>query len=171
MTEEALSRHQIALDLLAPEAGERLLEIGPGTAAAAELLLARVPDAHLTLVDRSATAVARIGLRLAEALAAQRVTLLEAELADLPVDDAAVTGAYGINVNAFWTSMALGELSELVRVLSPGGRLVLVYGDVPDPARLPAIAATVAANLMSVGLDVEVQRVEHGVAALLARRP
>jgi ubiquinone/menaquinone biosynthesis C-methylase UbiE len=115
---------------LEPKAGERILEIGPGTGyyslPVAEWLS---PDGHLQLIDIQREMLDHTMLR-ADQCGLENIT---AELGDaqaLPYPENAFEAAYLITV--------LGEipdqdraLRELRRVLRPGGRLVVgeLFGD------------------------------------------
>lgn len=58
---------------LAP--GMRILEVGCGPGAAAREILRRVPDGHVTAIDRSAKAIAQARAASAEQLASGRLAL------------------------------------------------------------------------------------------------
>ncbi len=171
--EPSENRHRFAVDLLAAPAGATVLEFGAGTGAGSAQVLANDPAARVVVVDRSATAVARIGLRLADELAEGRVTLLDVELAALELPEGSVDAAFGVNVNAFWMTMALRESAALMRALAPGAPLVVAYGADPtgSPTRARATLASVAANLTSGGFLVEREVVAAEGSAVVARRP
>jgi ubiquinone/menaquinone biosynthesis C-methylase UbiE len=117
-------------EVLEPTAGERILEVGPGTGYYALAVAEWIgPDGGLTVLD-----VQQEYLDHTMAAAAERGMDIESVLADatsLPLPDASFDAAYLVTV--------LGEvpdqdaaLRELRRVLKPGGRVV--FGETPlDP--------------------------------------
>ena len=143
-------RITFAVELLDPRPGQRLLEIGCGPGVAAALVCDRIaPAGHLLAVDRSAAAVTRTAKRNAGHVAAGRLTVLNAALADL--DDhhlprGGLDAALAVDVNLFWTRRRPAELAALAGALRPGGRLLVCYGDGPtDPGRVTgAVAAALA---------------------------
>ncbi|KZE93305.1 Ubiquinone/menaquinone biosynthesis C-methyltransferase UbiE [Agromyces sp. NDB4Y10] len=126
-----------AVDVLAPQPGERVLDIGSGTGASVGLLLERLAATDATgrppvvAIDRSATAVARIRERVADAAASVEVVLTP--LATLDASLGPFDAAFGVNVNVFWTSAAVAELRALAAAVRPGGRLLIAYGIGPVP--------------------------------------
>lgn len=168
-----------AVEHLAPQPGERVLDIGSGTGASVELLLeqlGRTDASHATrpaivAIDRSAKAVERIRQRVAPAVADGTVDLRVSDLAGLDPAVGPVDAAIAVNVNVFWTSDAAAELDALKRVLAPGGRLLLAYGDGPAPGmdrrHLDQVEASVAASpafVVSRRLDGD-----HGSAIVAVR--
>lgn len=106
-----------AIALLAVAAHEQVLEIGPGNAAfAAELLRAR--GSHYLGIDVSAQMV---------------------EAAQQALDDACIDAALAVNTLYFWEDPGIA-LAELARVLRPGGRLCLAFGDAGFMRTLPFTA-------------------------------
>jgi ubiquinone/menaquinone biosynthesis C-methylase UbiE len=124
---------------LGPDA--RVLEIGGGPGAAAELVCRRLRHGFLLGIDRSAVAIERSTRRNQACVDAGRLELRLCALADLEVPDASFDVAFSINVNLFWTGPAQRELALLHRMLRPGGRLHVQYG--PAPGNLSAALATV----------------------------
>lgn len=111
-------------DALAPEPGERLLEVGPGTGfytlPVAEWL---GPSGRLDVVDVQ-QAMLDHTLRAASKRGVENVAAAQADARTLPFADATFDGAFLVTV--------LGEipdqdaaLRELHRVVRPGGRLVV----------------------------------------------
>ena len=118
-------------EALGPVAGQRLLEVGPGTGYYAVDIAERLGEAgHLDLLDlqremldHTLREADRRGLR-------DRMTATQGDAQALPYPDAAFDGAYIV--------LALGEvpdqvaaLRELARVVRPGGRVVVgeLFGD------------------------------------------
>ncbi|OCC25560.1 methyltransferase type 11 [Croceicoccus estronivorus] len=109
---------RLAIDLLRPMEGERILDAGCGTGSAMAEVLRRAP-CQLTGVDISATMLAAAAAKLGAA-----ATLCRAEMPDLPFPDEAFDAVLALNVLYFCDPD--GQMVvNLRRVLRPGGRLIV----------------------------------------------
>ena len=166
----APERIRWAVELLAPGPGESLLEVGCGPGVAAELVCARLTTGHLLAVDRSPTAVARTTTRNAAHVAAGRLTVRQATLADPGVPGGTVDAAYTINVNVFWTDPRGPAVATLAGTLRPGGRLLILYG-AGGPTTGARVTDPIAAAMTAAGLaDVAVLSDPAGIG-VTGRRP
>jgi ubiquinone/menaquinone biosynthesis C-methylase UbiE len=142
------------LGLLAPEPGERLLEIGPGTGYyTLDVAIAVMPGGRLDILDFKQQMLDATVQRAA-GQGIVNIVPTQGDAQALPYPDAIFDGAYLV--------ATLGEvpdkdatLRELHRVLRPGGRLVVGEGQ-PDPhmVRFPVLRD----RTMAAGFDFE-QRV------------
>lgn len=111
-------------DLLRPRSGERILEIGPGTGLQSLHVAPQLgPSGQLDVVDIQQEMLDHVSAR-AEDEAAGRIVPTLADARELPFADGTFDAMYMVT--------ALGEipephrvLGEAVRVLRPGGRLVV----------------------------------------------
>jgi ubiquinone/menaquinone biosynthesis C-methylase UbiE len=126
MALENRPRSQWALSLLAAAAGERILEIGfgPGTDLT-HLAEAVGKRGFVGGVDVSAAMVRQAAWRNQKYIQEGRVILQQAGATDLPYPDASFQAVYAVNSAQFWPDLPRA-VSEIGRVLRPGGRVVLV---------------------------------------------
>ena len=117
------------LDRLAPVAGERILDIGCGTARLTSELVARVPSVSVIALDRS-----RAMLAEARRSAPPGIRFVHAEAQRLPFLTA--FEAVFSTATFHWVRDHRHLFSEIHRVLRPGGRLVSQAGGGPNLARL-----------------------------------
>jgi arsenite methyltransferase len=117
---------------VAPE--DRVLEVGFGGAALLERLSAEVSHGHVVGVEISDEMLALGRKRLRGPIAAGRVVLRRGSVEALPCGDGEFDKACTVNTTYFWPDLAAG-LSELRRVLRPGGRLVVGFVSPDDIVR------------------------------------
>lgn len=155
-----LTEVQRLLDL---QAGELLLELGCGRAGYGLASIAST-DAHLIGVDFSPTA-----LRAADAASARlgltdRTRFVVADLADTALPSASADAILCIDAFHFASSIS-ATAREVIRLLKPGGRLVITTWEAADPdaaRRLPERIARlhIEQELRAAGF-VEVQTLER----------
>jgi trans-aconitate methyltransferase len=131
---DAPRRIRWAVEILAVEADDRLLEIGGGPGVAASLVCERLGRGSLLLIDRSATAIERARRRNPEHVASGRLALETVDMADFEPGEARFDKVFAVNVNVFWTTPATDELTRIRAALDPEGQLYLFY-ETPSPAR------------------------------------
>lgn len=132
----ALNRTAIAL--LAIQANERVLEIGPGNAAFAPLLLA-APGSHYLGLELSNEMVRAGNTLLRDKGLADRARLQAGDAQALAVGEGRFDAALAVNTLYFWPDLP-GVLAQLAAALGPGGRLCLVFGDAAFMRTLPFTA-------------------------------
>jgi arsenite methyltransferase len=115
-----------AIELLDLEDGARVLDLGFGGGVALAMLLDR--GARVTGVDRAAAMVASATTRHRDAIAADRLTVSEGDVAALPLPADSVDGVLTINTIYFWPDLG-AALAEIRRVLAPDGKLVIGIRD------------------------------------------
>jgi ubiquinone/menaquinone biosynthesis C-methylase UbiE len=112
-------------EALGPVAGQRLLEVGPGTGYYAVDMAGRIGEAgHLDLLDLQREMLDHMLREADRRGVGDRMTATQGDAQALPYPDATFDGAYIV--------LALGEvpdqvaaLRELARVVRPGGRVVV----------------------------------------------
>ncbi|MEK0265608.1 class I SAM-dependent methyltransferase [Stenotrophomonas rhizophila] len=157
-----LNRAAIALLSITP--GEQVLEIGPGNAAFAPDLL-RTPRSRYVGVDVSAAMVDAGNALLAAHALQDRADVRLGDAHALPLDSACTDATLAVNTLYFWDELKF-PFAELTRVLRPGGRLCLAFGDAAFMRTLPFTAhgfhlhelADVESALRSAGLTVQAWR-------------
>jgi SAM-dependent methyltransferase len=105
-----------ALDAAHVTTGTRLLDAGCGAGLAS--LLASLRGATASAIDASAFQLAIARRRLPDA------DIREADLEDLPFDDSSFDAVIAVN-SVFYAASPPAALRELVRVVRPGGRVVV----------------------------------------------
>ncbi len=115
---------------LAPQRGERVLDIGSGMGSAT--VIAARTGAEVVAVEptpflRSVLRMRRLGQR-----ARSRVFVRDGAAEHLPVDDASIDAAWAVNAMHHWTDVN-AAIAELHRALVVGGRVLLVDERFDDP--------------------------------------
>jgi cyclopropane fatty-acyl-phospholipid synthase-like methyltransferase len=166
MARQVPERIRLAIDTLDLRPDARVLEVGCGTGVAAALLAARVPEGHVTALDRSATAVGHASRRLARWVDAGIADVVERDLRRFHGDGRPYDVILAINVNDMWTD---GEhVARLDALLADDGVAHLWYEAPPGGDPLAAGEGAGAA-LARAGMVAEVTLVE-GLARVVARR-
>ena len=108
--------------------GERVLDVGCGGGQHAIELARQRPDIHLVGVDLSAEFVRRARKRAAEAGLDDRVVFVEGSALELPYGGEEFDHVFSAGSIKHWPDMGKG-LSECLRVLKPGGQLLVMEAD------------------------------------------
>lgn len=160
---ETAAVNDITLEILKPEPGERICEIGFGPGRT----LSQLADAGAEVIglDVSPDMVKIAARRNADAVTNGRMELHQSDGIRIPFLDDSLDAALAVFNFYFWPDPA-ATLADLARTLRPGGRLVLVSlaDDYPlssrfDPAiyRVPTEAEAItwleAAGFVSVGVE------------------
>ena len=122
-----------AYDALAPDDGDRILEIGPGAAGHLPNLLGRADNLHYTGLDASRDMVLLARERY---LGETRAAFIHGELTQAPLAPTSMDRIVAVNVVYFWQPLA-PALQALFLLLRPGGTLVLGLRDHNSMASLP----------------------------------
>ncbi|MCB2134676.1 MAG: bifunctional demethylmenaquinone methyltransferase/2-methoxy-6-polyprenyl-1,4-benzoquinol methylase UbiE [Rhodobacteraceae bacterium] len=122
------------MDWLAPRPGQALLDVAGGTGDIAFRFLRRAPGAHATVLDMTESMLVE-GRKRAEAEdMADRLDWIVGDAMALPFADATFD-VYTISFGIRNVTRIDDALAEAVRVLKPGGRLmVLEFSQLPNPA-------------------------------------
>lgn len=134
MTQLIPKRIRWAVETLAVEPTDRLLEIGGGPGVAASLVCERLTRGSLLVIDRSATAIERTRRRNLVHVRSGRLALETVDVADFEPGTTRFDKAFAVNVNVFWTTPATEELSKIRKTLDHDGRVFLFY-ETPNAAR------------------------------------
>ncbi|WP_241263095.1 class I SAM-dependent methyltransferase [Parahaliea mediterranea] len=125
-----------AIDWLAPANGDRVLEVGPGSGAHIPLILERGDAIRYQGLDLSAPMVAEAVASQGAWIETGRARFQQGSSEAMPFADAAFDSLLCVNTLYFW-ERPQDHLAEMRRVLRPGGRLCLAYGDRDFMSALP----------------------------------
>jgi ubiquinone/menaquinone biosynthesis C-methylase UbiE len=120
--------NELALESLRLQAGDRVLEIGFGGGDMLERVAAIVTNGMICGVDISPEMVEVCRKRLSKTVPDDRLDLRRGSADKLPYPDNHFTKACAINTIYFWPDTTQG-LSELKRVLRPGGTVCIEFTD------------------------------------------
>lgn len=140
MCTETAADNDAVLDLLDPDLADRVLEIGFGHGRSLERLADLVPAGRVAGIDHSELMLRLATRRNRRAVEDGLVDLRLGDSVELPFDGGSFEGILAVHTLYFWPD-PLAQLRECLRVLTPGGRLVLGYR--PDaPAVVEAFPAS-----------------------------
>ena len=142
-----------AVETLAVEPDDRLLEIGCGHGVAVSLVCERLDGGTITAIDRSEKMIEAAKKRNADHVAAGVASFQTATPLDADLGGARFGKVFAINVGMFFRQRPVRELAILREHLAPGGRLFLFH-EPPPGSTAPPIAAPVPALLEEGGFAV-----------------
>lgn len=162
----AVSDHVVATAEIGP--GDVVVDIGAGVGPAT--VPATRQGAEVVAVDPSRLMRTAPQLRRLWQRGRDRIRIVAGSAERLPLDDGTADATIAANAMHHWADMD-AAVGELLRVLRPGGRLVLADEDVEDPARERAGTTTthnaaypmidpglVAGKLAAAGFDARSAR-------------
>lgn len=168
------------VDMVDPQPGENLLDIGAGMGPATVLAAAR--GASVVAVDPSGLMRSICGVRRLFQRGRSRITVESGTAENLPVAGGSIDALWTVNSVHHWVDLDLA-FAELARVLTPGGRLVLMDEDFTHPDHpmheshhghedeMTSVEVDeIAASLSALGLEATGQKtVAAGVPVKLIR--
>ena len=150
---KAAERLVWAVDLLAVEPTDQVLEIGCGHGVAVSLVCEKLNGGSITAIDRSAKMIETARKRNADQVASGVASFQTASLHQADLGDVRFDKILAINVGLFWRQRPVRELKILRGHLATKGRLLLFH-EPPPGSIAPPIAGPLPAVLESSGFTV-----------------
>ncbi|WP_113930955.1 class I SAM-dependent methyltransferase [Bacillus sp. P14.5] len=130
--EKMVRQHRVEVDWtieqLTIQPNDRILDLGCGAGDAIARLLQAHNHIHVTGLDRSPTIVRSALLRNRPDVQAGRAEIVQGDLGTLPFPDAQFDRVFSIHTLYFWEDVP-AVLTEIERILAPGGSFVITYCD------------------------------------------
>lgn len=121
-----------ALQLVANENPGHILDIGCGGGMALAKMANLFPESQLTGIDLSPESIHFSAHNNAEIQKEGRLKLHEASVSNLPYDENSFDMVTAFETYFFWPEL-VSDMTEAVRVLRPGGHLLVVSESYPHP--------------------------------------
>ena len=144
-----------AVDTLAIEPADRVLEVGCGHGVAASLVCERLGSGRLTAIDRSHTMIEMASRRNRRHISSGRAIFETVSLEEASFAEGRFNKVFGIHVVALWRSSA--ALDVIRRHLDPAGAL-FIFNQLPvwrDAADTGAFTESVAETLRQSKFSVK----------------
>jgi len=122
---------EVVVEVAGVGVGDHIVDVGSGPGTALRVSAAR--GASATGVEPSAVA-RRLGRMVTRLARVHDVTFIEGRAEALPLPDGQASAVWALQSLHHWTDRRAG-LAETIRVLAPGGRLVLAEREVAPGAR------------------------------------
>jgi len=168
-----MSRHKAAerlvwaVDTLAVQPGDEILEIGCGHGVAVSLVCERLSGGHITAIDRSPKMIAMARKRNADHVDAGTALFHTASLHDADLGSERFDTIFAVHVPVFARGDPARELGIVKDRLAPGGRFHLVYEPLDAHAAEPT-AKALSGMLEDHGFAITDVRVEDLSATRVA---
>ena len=160
-----------ALERMAIQPDDTVLEVGCGKGVAVSLVCERLVHGRIVAIDRSASMIAAARAANQSHVSTGRARFENVALAEATFDAACFDTIFAVNVSLFWKHPAR-ELRVAERALRPGGTLY-VFHQPPPGGRTDHIADRVAWILDASGftdVDVTIEDLEMAPAMCVAAR-
>jgi len=118
------------IDLVAPQQGEVVVDIGAGAGAGTTVAAKR--GATVMAIEPTPYMRRVLGARRLAQRARADIHVIDGTAERLPLGDASANAVWAVNSLHHWSDLQAG-LVEIARVLKPGGRIVLLDEDFDDP--------------------------------------
>jgi SAM-dependent methyltransferase len=115
-----------AVDTLAPDPADRVLEVGCGHGVAVSLVCERLTSGRITAIDRSPKMIEMATRRNREHVASGRAVLETAALEDADLGEERFDKVFAFNVAPFWLQPQ-AALGIVRRHLAPGGAVYVFW--------------------------------------------
>jgi cyclopropane fatty-acyl-phospholipid synthase-like methyltransferase len=142
-----------AMQTLAIDPADHVMEIGCGRGAAVSLVCERLTSGKITAIDRSAAMITLAERRNAANVAAGKAVFVATALDAADLGGDRFDKIFAINVNLFWVRSSSTELGLVRRWLKPEGAMYLFYR-AREAARAKAIAENAVTFLTEHGFSV-----------------
>lgn len=116
--------------LMEPQSNESILDIGAGMGAGT--VVAAQSGAKVLAVEPTPFLRTVLKIRRLRQKARKRITVADGAAEQLPANDDSIDAVWSVNTMHHWIEPAAAT-EEIVRVLRPGGRVILVDEDFQDP--------------------------------------
>ena len=116
--------NQAAVEVLAPQSGDRILEIGFGPGDAIARITRQIKTGVIAGIDHSQAMFTQASRRNAQAIHHGLVELHQGRTWDLPYPDATFDQVFAVNSFQFWVQPH--DLEKIAELLKPGGLLLIV---------------------------------------------
>jgi cyclopropane fatty-acyl-phospholipid synthase-like methyltransferase len=153
MAEKAAERLVWAVETLAVQPADRLLEIGCGHGVAVSLVCPHLAGGRITAIDRSPKMIAMAQQRNAACIAAGTATFQTLALHDADFGERQFDKIFAIHVGVFLRGQPGRELAIIKRHLAPAGRFHLVYQPL-QPEQAGAVTEQLASVLTEHGFRI-----------------
>src|SRR3954463_6000677 len=159
-----------AVELMAPQPSDNILEIGCGPGYGAELICQRLTSGKLFAIARSESGVDRTRRRNQKYVDAGRLTVRQSALATLRVPVKRLHKVFAFNVNLFWVRECADEVALLHERVLPGGAAYLFY-DASRPDQVPTMVEKSSAALQTAGFRISVvEQKAPAVVGIIGKR-
>lgn len=134
-----------AVETLAVQPDDHILEIGCGQGVAVSLICEKLSSGKITAIDQSEKMIAIAGKRNQNAIASGRAVFHTSALHEVDFAGQQFNKIFAVNINVFWLKPSQ-ELSVIKKLLMPSGILYLIY-EPPTVNKIQEIADKVTNNL------------------------
>jgi ubiquinone/menaquinone biosynthesis C-methylase UbiE len=116
------------IELLNIQKSENVLELGCGSGYAMKLILEQNRVGKVVGLDLSPTVIRSAMIRNKQAINEEKANLVQANVKSLPFENEQFDKVFSIHSIYFWDELSVA-ISEIYRVLKPGGSLILTLCD------------------------------------------